>query len=181
MLQTYGAQVSVTGVGQLPVPTHVVMSDAMPSLQLGGAHVTLEPGGVPHALRMEPLHWALQSPVPLHAERAPWGAPETALHVPSAPPTSHASHWPVQAVSQQRPSTQRPDAHRVPLVHAVPLGSLHVPGSSGLLHLLGAPQVELVQHVPSMQVSPVAQGAVVLHGEPLVPLGTHFDDGASHL
>jgi hypothetical protein len=57
--------------------------------------------------------------VPPHADpseaqalRNPCGAPEvTVVHVPTLPATSHACHWPLQALSQQTPSTQEPEAH----------------------------------------------------------------------
>ena len=45
------------------------------------------------------------------AWRTPWGAPLTAVQVPSLPVTSQASHCPSQAVLQQSPSTQLPLAH----------------------------------------------------------------------
>ena len=38
----------------------------------------------------------------------PWGAPVVGKQVPSWPLTSQASHWPVQVVSQQTPSTHDP-------------------------------------------------------------------------
>jgi hypothetical protein len=57
------------------------------------------------------------------AARAPWGGPWTAEQVPSRPFTSHASHWPVHALSQQKPSTQSPDLHWSGAVQAPPLSS----------------------------------------------------------
>ena len=68
------------------------------------------------------------SQLPPHTEpsdvqtgREPCGAPEVSVEqVPSLPTTSHASHWPVQAVSQQRPSTQELDAQSPLARHAVP-------------------------------------------------------------
>jgi hypothetical protein len=46
-----------------------------------------------------------------HEGLAPCGAPATGVQVPRAPATSQAWHWPPQAWSQQRPSTQKPEAH----------------------------------------------------------------------
>jgi hypothetical protein len=53
------------------------------------------------------------SQAPAHSEpslaqagRAPCGVPATATQVPALPATSQAWHWPLQAVSQQTPSTQ---------------------------------------------------------------------------
>jgi len=74
------------------------------------------------------------APVPEHAGRVPWGAPTTAVHLPTLPPTSHAWHAPPQAVSQQTPSTQLPDPHSEPAVHAVPLAFVQCPGEPGRLH-----------------------------------------------
>jgi len=60
-----------------------------------------------HAVRLTPLHEPPQvMPAPVQALRGATGAPETALHTPSEPGTLQASHWPVQVVSQQTPSTQ---------------------------------------------------------------------------
>jgi hypothetical protein len=43
--------------------------------------------------------------------RTPCGAPLTAVQAPTLPATSHAWHWPLQAVLQQTPSTQLPFTH----------------------------------------------------------------------
>jgi hypothetical protein len=45
------------------------------------------------------------------ALRPPRGAPATGEQVPSCPLSAQASHWPLQVVSQQTPSTQKPLAH----------------------------------------------------------------------
>jgi len=60
-----------------------------------------------------------------HEVRAPCGAPVTLVQKPRLPETSHALHCSVQALSQQRPSTQLPLAQSVPLTHPVPLVSLN--------------------------------------------------------
>lgn len=63
---------------------------------------------------------------PPHNARAGWalrcGAPVTALQVPIDPLTSHASHWPAQAVLQHTPSTQLPLAHSAELEQVCPFG-----------------------------------------------------------
>jgi len=46
-----------------------------------------------------------------HEGRTPRGEPVTGVHAPSLPPTLHASHWPLQLVLQQKPSTQVPEVH----------------------------------------------------------------------
>jgi len=63
-----------------------------------------------------------------HAARPLCGAPVegTGEHVPAL--MSQAWHWPVHAVSQQKPSTQLPLAHSAVPAHAWPLGRCtHVP------------------------------------------------------
>ena len=45
----------------------------------------------------------------------------TGEHVPAFPVTSQASHSPVHAALQHKPSTQIPETHWVPVVQAVPL------------------------------------------------------------
>ena len=81
----------------------------------------------PHALTPKPL----QSP-PCDCS----GSPEViGVQVPRLTPTSHASHLPVHAVSQQYPSgEQLPVAHSLPLAHGVPFGlGPHEPA----LHVFG--------------------------------------------
>jgi hypothetical protein len=51
----------------------------------------------------------------------PVGAPVTGEQVPALPETVQEPHCPVQAVSQQTPSTQLPEAHWSAAVQAVPL------------------------------------------------------------
>ncbi len=66
-----------------------------------------------------------------HAPRVPRGNPVTAEQVPTDPATLHASHCPEHPLSQQTPSTHRPETHwftaaqRAPFV---PFG-LHWPAS----------------------------------------------------
>src|SRR5205814_4840954 len=84
--------------------------------------------------------------------RAPCGPPVTGVHVPSLPLTSHASHWPSQALSQHSPSTQWPAAHSVELVHFELLLLRHVPAlGPAAAHAAPAPQLATPQHTPSAQ------------------------------
>jgi hypothetical protein len=72
-----------------------------------------------------PSHAPLQAPTgppsdPAQTGRAPCGVPPTGQHVPSWSGTSHASHCPVHAWSQQKPSTQLPLAHWSAAVQLLP-------------------------------------------------------------
>jgi hypothetical protein len=64
----------------------------------------------------------------VHAARPPCGDSPlgVGLHVPSAPSTSQASHWPWQRVSQHTPSTQNPLAQAASLAHEPPGPTLGV-------------------------------------------------------
>jgi hypothetical protein len=102
----------------LPLPSHVL------SVSCPFAHT--EPQLVPaagyvHAVTFVPLHVPEHGPDPAHAWRCPCGAPLTAVHVPTCPPTSQASHSLVHAVSQHWPSTQKPLAHWSVAVHGLPV------------------------------------------------------------
>jgi hypothetical protein len=56
------------------------------------------------------------------------------VQVPRAPATSQARQPPVHAVSQQRPSTQKPDVHSTALRQAEPFTSLSTHRPSTVLH-----------------------------------------------
>lgn len=89
------------------------------------------------------------------ARVVPCGAPVTALHLPTAPGTSHASQLPVQVESQQTPSVQKPLPHWLPLVQVPPLGATHTPGVG----------LELSAHSwPAAQLSTVQQTLVPVVG-----------------
>ena len=77
------------------------------------------------------------------AVRLPWGAPEIGPHVPAK--ESHASHWPVHALSQHTPSAQNPLKQASAEGHTLPFEALgvHVPA----LHHADAAQSEVVTHV----------------------------------
>jgi len=125
-----GAQSCVSTAGHLPSPRQKASSVATPLVQLAARQRVLEPGSV-QAARSWPPHVPLQRlESPAHAVRAPCGAPTTAEQVPlAAPPVSHASHCPVHGVSQQTPSTHKPELHDSSTVHALPSGSFgtHTP------------------------------------------------------
>lgn len=56
----------------------------------------------------------------VHAGRPPTGAPTTRVQLPRLPGSAHDSQLPLQLVSQQNPSTQRPFAHScAPVGHAL--------------------------------------------------------------
>lgn len=75
---------------------------------------------------VDPLHVPEQAGSPPHSARAGcavrWGVPVTGAQVPIEPFMSQASHCPVQALSQQTPSTQLPFAHSPAVEQLWPLG-----------------------------------------------------------
>src|SRR5207253_1078222 len=73
------------------------------------------------ALASVPLQLPAHGPAPPHDGRLPTGGPLTGAQVPRLFGRLHAEHWPVQAVPQQTPSTQKPDRHWVDAVQAWPL------------------------------------------------------------
>jgi len=105
-----------------PAPSHA-LSVRMPFLHTA-PHRVLVPGYV-QAVRLVPLQVPPQvGPLDMQACRVPCGAKVTGEHVPDTPFTSQASHWPVQAVLQQYPSTQRLLVHWVWDVHEAPMPSV---------------------------------------------------------
>ena len=170
---------------QAPRPSHTLMvvsltSQVWPQVVSaeGYAHSTLAPLQLPPHL----------SPVAVQRGRLPCGSPATGMHLPSWPPTSHASHWPPQARSQQKPSTHWPLAQSVAWAHAWPFflrqappGSqvdapVHESGSSLEVtetqapvdgrHVLHAPAQGPAQHTPSWH-TPKAQSSLSLQVIPL--------------
>jgi hypothetical protein len=84
---------------------------ATPPTQLAPRQVT-PASGKAQATRLEPSQAPPQAePSEAHCGRPLTGAPTTGEQVPVSTPRLHASHWPVQPVSQQTPSTQWPFAH----------------------------------------------------------------------
>jgi hypothetical protein len=100
-------------MAQVPIPSQVVQ-DPQGVLDDGNAH---EP---------TPSQVDLHRPVPLPhsfsgSEPAPYG-----LHLPGLP-ARHDTQVPLQALSQHTPSTQKPEAQMLVLVHACPLPLLQLP------------------------------------------------------
>lgn len=91
-LQTYAPQPEVVGALHAPRPSQYAADFAVPAVHDAAAQTWLEPGGAPQAERVDPLQVAAQMPVPVQAAFEPCGLPLTAVQVPSAPPTSQASH-----------------------------------------------------------------------------------------
>jgi len=90
------------------------------------------------------------------------------MQVPIEPPTSQASHWPVQPALQQTPSAQNPEPHSTSEVHEEPNGFEQVP-SPFALHFSPLAQDEVVQHTPSTQL-PLLHCAAEVHTVPRLPV-----------
>jgi hypothetical protein len=99
------------------VPRPVVVLVAHESVP----HAIVPAVGYTHAVRLLPLHTAVHSvpaPAPPQAGRAPSGLPTTGAHVPGVPGRLHDSHWPVHALLQHTPSTQKFEMQSEPFVQA---------------------------------------------------------------
>jgi hypothetical protein len=102
----YGEHVVGEGTLHPPAPSHEPAAVPSPAAQLASEQLVSGPCAKPtHFERsFAPSHArALQVSLPPseHAIREPWGGPLMALQTPSAPETSHASHCPAHAESQQ--------------------------------------------------------------------------------
>ena len=107
----YGAHVCVWTAGQAPAPAQEAPSVAVPPAH-DGPRQEIESLGYVQAAGWAPSQLPPQSvPSEAQAARVPCGAPVAGEHVPTLPATSHASHWPPHARSQQAPSTHAPVAH----------------------------------------------------------------------
>lgn len=101
--QPYGEQEKLTVDEQLPDPLHAATVTAPADVQLASPHTSPCAGSV-HAVVDVPSHVPMHGPEPAQAARVVpcGGVPAgTAVHVPSAPATSHAWHCPVHGWSQQ--------------------------------------------------------------------------------
>jgi hypothetical protein len=110
--QPVGGQVWVRAAGQVPEPSQNSASVARPALASheGERHCVVRPGITQACVSTAPSQVPLQPvPLPGHAEREPTGGPVTGEHVPASPGTLQASHWPVQSLLQQTPSTHEAD------------------------------------------------------------------------
>jgi hypothetical protein len=111
-------------------------------------------------------------PAPAHAARLPWGAPATALQVPTFPATSHAAHCELHPVSQHTPSTQKLEAHSVEAVHVAPFGFAQRPSDPATLQRKSVPQLAELQHTLSVQL-PEAHADAPLQAAPRISFAVH--------
>lgn len=129
--QAFGAQSTVSAFGQAPLPSQLAARVATAAVQAAARHDCVVPGYVQTA-RLAPSHVPPQGvPAPVHVGWAGRGAPITETHCPFMSGSPHASQAPSHALSQQTPSTQKPEAHSPPTEHAAPssvLGGLPVSG-----------------------------------------------------
>ena len=109
-----------TSARQLPSPAHPAARVSVPAVQLTERQRT-SVRGYTQVARNVPSQ-APPQPVPssVQAARDPRGVPATAPQTPGLAASSQASHWPVQAALQQRPSAQFPLTHWPPGVQAAP-------------------------------------------------------------
>jgi hypothetical protein len=109
---------------QLPVPSHALVTSSW-SLHEVLPHVVPDAAYWQACWPPPAVHVAPHVvPAPGHAARCPCGLPFTCEHRPCAAATSHAWHCPVHAVSQQKPSTQKPLSHWSPAVQAAPFSAI---------------------------------------------------------
>jgi hypothetical protein len=128
-------QLCVCCAGHMPFPSQFAARTAVPPVQLADRHDVI---GYAQLVRFVPSHEPAQAP-PAPAQ-APWApAPFTAEQLPTLPACAHASHWPVQPVSQQTWSAQYPVTHWLALVQVCPAFSLHTPFPSQVLAPLQTP------------------------------------------
>jgi hypothetical protein len=107
-----------------------------------------------------------------HAGLAPCGAPVTAVHVPTKLATSHAAHCPVQDVSQQWLSTQKPLEHCDAVAHPAPSGKPE-PASSAATSMSAARAVVVV--IASAAPAHIAPSQMAIRMKDLLPsLGYAF-------
>jgi len=120
--QEYGEHACVCSAGQWPLPSHDAPRVATPAVQDAPRQDDV---GYAQAVALVPSQLPPQAePSLAQAARVPCGAPVTSTQLPTLPPTSHASHWPLQAWLQQKPSAQWPLVHWLESVQAEPSASL---------------------------------------------------------
>jgi hypothetical protein len=104
-VHTYGAHECVSGVPQLPMPSHVAALVNLSVAHAAALHVFVTPfANATHDVVSVPSHAiALHTSLPplLHAARIPCGFPVTGTHLPKLPGALQASHCPSHADSQQ--------------------------------------------------------------------------------
>jgi len=105
---------------QLPAPSQTAALVATPAWQLAAPQAVCAAGKT-HAVRFAPSQVPPHTvPAPAHAARVPRGLPVTAVHAPFMFASPQDWHLPVQADSQQTPSTQNPDAHSSSFLQSAP-------------------------------------------------------------
>jgi hypothetical protein len=95
---------------QVPAPLQRGAERSTPCSQYARPQVVSTPGNTQES-SVDPSHVPSQSAKPPQRGRLPRGRPVTATHAPSWPGSSQAAQMPLQAFSQQIPSTQNPLAH----------------------------------------------------------------------
>jgi hypothetical protein len=120
--QVNGVQSCVWTGGHAPAPLQPAASVAVLPVHEAARQEVELPGYVHDAVCVPSQLPPHAVPSVAQAVRVPCGAPVVAEHVPTLPVLSHAWHWPLQAVSQQTPSTHSPEAHWFAPPHALPFG-----------------------------------------------------------
>lgn len=112
-----------------PDPLHLAAGVYMPLLQVSPPPQVVLTPAYEHDVRLVPSHTPPQvPPAPAHGVRLPTGAPLLLTGVQMPLPLQY-SHWPVQALPQQTPSTQLPPPHSPARVQEmpIPLRGTHLP------------------------------------------------------
>jgi hypothetical protein len=188
----YGEHVTWTTAGHVPVRLQLAANVPVPAAHDGARHAVSSPASPMQDVRTTPSHrFALHASAVdwPHPVRPPTGRPAIARHVPGFALALHVSHWPVQAVSQHRPSAQKPDAQSGALAHAcasverhwptllhvrlpvhesgscMSVTGVQTPGPAARLHAAHVPHDAVSQHVPSTQCS-VSQSVSIAHVPP---------------
>jgi hypothetical protein len=161
-------------IGQWPPPSQVVTSVSVPPAHAGVPQETAF-GALWHASASVPSQLRPHTASPtlvLHAACPGFGCPTTGTQVPSLPETPHASHEPVQPVSQQKLSTQWLEAHSLLVLHALPCSFAQWPALEvDALHDAPTPQLALPQQTPLVQ-KPLGHADGSVHGTPSPSIGT---------
>ena len=127
-----------------------------PAVQAAVRH-SVETPGYAQASRREPSQAPAQLVPSLpQAGRPPRGSPATAVQVPALPATLQASHWPAQALLQQRPSTQLPLAHWPAAPQEPPFATRGT--QTPAEHQSPEAQSELLAHPPRQAEAPQTYG-----------------------
>ncbi len=156
-----------------PPPLHVETLVSTELTHVGAPHAVAGVANL-HAVVVTPSHAAPQLVgVAVHALRDPCGAPFAGEHVPIAPLTSQAWHCPVQPLSQQTPSTQKPEPHSVEVVHATAFALEQRPRAVGSEQEKPVPVQAASQQTPPAQ-KPLVHAVAAEHASPLAAFGTHL-------